>query len=364
MPFLSPRLAHTLVALTAALAFAAPSQAFVTPDRYTVTAVQLPANDVIYNPVSHEYLVSVASTAGVGLGNTITRLSTSGQILGSTYVGSEPGVLALSTDGSTGYVGMQGSSFVRKFDGFTGAAGMQFSLPPMWMGPTRANDLEVMPGDNDTVAVAVRNTCCSPKEEGVSIYRNGDLVASMRSYETSVIEFGANASTIYAYDNGSSGFTFQTLTLDNTGLHLTSSRSGVMFGYGESFQYQDGLVYSTRGVVADPTLGVQLGTLPSGPGFVVDAKQGLSFAMNENGMLVLGDLNTFVPVASYDLSSKVRTSYTMSLVAGDAGALALRSAGALYLLTPVPEASTASLMLLGLCGMVAFARQNKAKQNA
>ncbi len=90
------------------------------PQPFT-TFLALPINDIVYNAVDGLIYASVAGSAGEGLGNTIAGIDpTSGVIVRSIFVGSEPTRMALSSDGTQLFVGLNGAGAVRQVNVTTG----------------------------------------------------------------------------------------------------------------------------------------------------------------------------------------------------------------------------------------------------
>lgn len=333
-------------------------------ESYLVTQVNLTANDLVYNSASKEYLASVGSTAGLGLGNSVTRISSGGQILQSTFVGSEPGVIALSSDGSTGYVALTGSPSVRQFNAVTGEAGIQFALGSSWYGPLYAEDMAVVPGQNDSLAVALRKPCCSPRHEGVAIYKNGTQLPVSTSYaQSNSITFG-NATTLYGHNNETSEFGLRSLNVDASGVSIGSFYSNALYGYDQTITYDSGLIFSSRGNVIDATSGLLLGTFNLGPYgslFAPAAKWGQAYALSTYGILTVFDLNTFTPITTYNVGmSNVGIVKDMKeLIVTDNGDLAVRTANRIFLLSAVPEPSTYLMWGLGFSLLVAGVRKRR-----
>jgi hypothetical protein len=100
----------------------------------------------------------------MGLGNTITHVNPStGQTQSSVFIGSEPNKLALSNDGLSLYAKLDGANAIRRYNVGTQTAGLQFPIPAAYPNP---REIEVKPGQPDTIAVAVGY-------DGVAIFDNG-----------------------------------------------------------------------------------------------------------------------------------------------------------------------------------------------
>ena len=75
-----------------------------------MTVLNQPANDIIFDPVSNVILFSSPSSDAVH-GNTISALDLASEsIISSLFAGSEPNVLALSSDNQFLYSGIDGAA--------------------------------------------------------------------------------------------------------------------------------------------------------------------------------------------------------------------------------------------------------------
>lgn len=344
------------------------SHAQALPEAYRATTVSLSTNDIAFNALSNELLASVPSIAGFGVGNSVTRISMDGAILSSQFVGSEPGKLALSADGLTGYVGLNGASSIKRFDALTGAATGTIALPSsVYNGSLRAEDIAVSPDNPNVIAVSLRNTCCSPRHEGVAIFQNGQLLAQRTPSHTgsNTIEFGADGQTLYGYNNETTEFGLRTMSVNGSGVSTTAVTSAALSGFYKTFTYEAGLAYSSAGEVFNPATGEQLGSfaLPSwGAAFTASVANARAYALSDGGALTVYDLATFTPMATYQTGLSDIGGFHKLIHTQD-GRLAAVSAGKLHILSAVPEADAIWLMVSGLA-LVGFAARSRARNHA
>lgn len=130
----------------ATLACAAPAQ--------TVRRINLPCNDLFYDPHTRLLYASLPSSAG-SRGNSIVPIDPVTGALGAhVFMGSEPDRIAASDDGRYLYVGLDGAAAVRRFNLKTQTAGPTFSLgsDPVY-GPYTVGAMAVPPGSPHSVAV-------------------------------------------------------------------------------------------------------------------------------------------------------------------------------------------------------------------
>lgn len=333
------------------------------PTGYEVTKVNLLSNDLVFNNATGEYLASVGSAAGFGSGNSITRIGDNGTILQSTFVGSEPGKIALAKDGSKGYVALNGAPAITVFDGSNGANLSKINLTGTWNGANYAEDLSVSPDDADTIAVSLRNSCCSPRHEGVAIFKNGVMLPTKTPGHTgsNTIEFGSSGSVLYGYNNETSEFAFRTMSVSSTGVTVSSLSTAPLYGYNKTIQYDQGYIFGSSGEVIDAETATRLGqiSLDYGALLAPAVAQGHVYALGGYGQLSIYDLTTFTPITTFNLSSLIGSTGFTKLIVGADGDLAIQSTRGIFLLSAVPEASTLATMSLGLIGLLIAARKRQ-----
>ena len=138
------------------------------------------------------------------------------------FIGSEPTIMDISDDGQYIYVGFSGSSTVRRFNVNTQTADIQFPLgSDNFSGPFYAYDIAVMPGNPNTIAVS-RIVNNSTGFYGVAIYDSGTprpttTISTYPNNDSYVIRF-INSTTMWGFNNHSTGFDFNKLTVDATGV--------------------------------------------------------------------------------------------------------------------------------------------------
>ncbi len=269
------------------------------------TYLPLPANDLIYNPVTQLIYASVASSVGSPLGNSIVSIDPNTGVLGTpVWVGSEPNKLALSSDGSTLWVGLDGAGAVRQVNLGAGIAGLQFSLggiTGVYNSPNTAASISVMPGFPNTVAVAQSNSA-TWWNGAVTIYDSG--VARTNTFGNggqlmyvTGIAFSPSGSQLYAigYDG------YAVLTVNGTGIS-SSSVKNTSNGSSTGLTYDNGKIYLPSRAVLDAVSGAQLGTLSAASGYAAgtvaaDSSIGRAF------MLFNPNAGSMSQINAYDLAT-------------------------------------------------------------
>jgi hypothetical protein len=264
-------------------------------------------NDLILEPVSQLIYASVPSSAGSG-GNSIVSVdAVTGEVGAPVFVGSEPGKLALADDNQSLYVALDGAAAVRRFDIPSQTPGVQFALgSDPFFGPMFAEDIAVVPGNPDAVAISRKFQGVSPRHAGVAVYDNGVIRPTQTPGHTgsNVIQYSADPATLYGYNNETTDFGFRTMLVDDNGVTITNSTSGLIVGFGVDIRFDGGLIYSTTGRVIDPVARVLVGTFAGidfGALVRPDSASGRIFFLNGNATLLVFDPTTFLPLGSLNI---------------------------------------------------------------
>jgi hypothetical protein len=345
-------------------------------DALTITPIALPANDILYDSTTQRIYASVASSAGLGVGNTISSINpVSGMVESSVFIGSEPGPLAFSADGTSIYVGLDGAGAIRRYHVDTATAGAQFSLgADSFFGTRFAEDIVGLAGQPDAIAVSIRYEGVSPRHGGVTVFDNGIARPTSTPDHTGSnrIEPTDQADRLVGYNNESTEFGLRPLTVDGSGVTQGTVVGNVVQGFGTDIEYHDGRIYATNGRVVDPDTLLLAGTFQASGVLEADGGSGFMFFVTQefSGPLSLDvfDLDTFVPIISTPLTGLTGTP-TDLIHWGDDG-LALLLAGdqfgggvdQLVLLSgvnPVPLPAAAWLLGSGMLGLIGFARRNR-----
>jgi hypothetical protein len=226
--------------------------------------LSLPVGDIIFDPFTRLIYASVAGSAGT-IGNTITEINpATGTIGQSFFIGSEPKKLAISEDGKTLYAALDGAGAVRAFDIPTRTPGLQFSLGSDSFGIFYVEDIEVMPGNPQAVAVSRMYKGISPHHAGVAIYENGIMrpTTTLRSETSNAIEFSGSAATLYGYNKEDSGFDFRRMLVDASGVTTISINNNLIRGAYNDIEYDNGRIYASNGTIIDPVAMTLIDTIP------------------------------------------------------------------------------------------------------
>lgn len=228
-------------------------------------SLKLQINGLLWVPQRARLYASVSGFEGAN-GNSIAVIDpVAHKVLQFIPVGSEPRAMAASDDGTTLYVGLDGAGAVRRVDLTTNTANLQWSLGRSGFGSSyRAQDLDVMPGTTDTVAVACNDPMVSVDTE-LRIYDNGVARPQVSGFGewSGHCRFNADGDRLYSYDSFTSGATLYRYTVDANGLALDSQAAGFGPPFAYAMLYFEGRLYFSSGPVYDAETGALLGTYPA-----------------------------------------------------------------------------------------------------
>jgi len=271
-----------------------------------VFELDIEANAIAYSAHTHLLYATIPSTAGVPYGNQLVAISPlDASIVGSVFVGSEPGPVATSPDSATAYVGLAGAAAVRPVDLAAMTAGTQFSLGTSDIfGPLYAAEIAVMPGSPQTVAISRRDEGFSPSYQGVAIFDDGVMRPNVDESFTggNSIAFGDSPNDVYGYDNEVSDFNLCRYSIDGSGIAGQTCDSNVISGYFVSIIFDGGTIFATSGAAVDADSFALQGTYQSSGPVAVDDANGMVLFAND-GFIDVFDRDTYVPIVSFGVPS-------------------------------------------------------------
>lgn len=333
-----------------------------------IRSVSQLARQMVWDPAHQVIYLSVPSFAG-STGNSIAVLNpTSGTITASQFAGSEPNLLAISDDGSVLYVSLDGASNVKRFTLPNLTFDLQIDLgTDSFFGPFWAKDLQVAPSSANTIAVSLgANRGGSPEAiGGVAIFDGAaQRPVSARGWGSTgtgpsalydSLQWGSDATQLFAANNESTGFDFYTLAVSSTGVSQTHDYGSVFSSFYAKIHYDRGsnLVYSEDGHVVDPVTGHPVGTFAAQGLVAPDSSINRVFFLGQtqaqfgsaNFTIVSFDLSHFTPVG-YITIQGVQGNPIQLLRYGSNGLAFNTTAGMVYLVNGgfiAPTASAESL---------------------
>ena len=240
------------------------------------TVVSQVTNDMIWDPLNEVIYISVPSSASAHANQVCILNPMTAAIVTCQTAGSDPDVLAISDDSQFLYVGEDGTGIVQRFTlpGLT--PDITYSLGNYGSVPYYALDLQVAPGAPDTTAVSLGAAVDPAAQGGIMIFDDstprptstpGDGYPGGGVFGS--IQWGPDATALYAANNETTGYDFYTLTVSSSGVVLDQDYPGVFWNPGR-IHYDSGsrLVYSDDGYHAiDPTTGLPAGIFEVGGGW-------------------------------------------------------------------------------------------------
>lgn len=300
------RILLTLAALlAAAVAFSAPASAA------EVRSIPIAVSDLIYDPAAGLLYASVPSIERFGrrqpipIANCIVPIDPRSGALGSpVFVGSEPNRLARSGDGRFLYVGLDGEFAVRRLSLPELVPGPWFPLLASY-GPHRAEDIEVLPGDANAVAVVERTVDGNPHSRGVTVYDAGVARPLRAHFVVNRIEFLGDPAVLYGIENEASPGEFLTFAIDPLGATLTKVSDPMLSGFFHDLYAANGRLYWSGGAAFDPAGPTLLGTYDTEVAIfprdvVADPAAGLVYILADDALWIF-DLETFENVGRVPL---------------------------------------------------------------
>lgn len=283
-----------------------------------VKIINIPINDVAYVPALDKLVIVTPS--GQTNGNSICFVDPYfGKIEKCRFIGSEPNVMTVSDDSKYVYVGLLGATQIVRFNIEKDTIDQNIQLgAAQYSGGLYAEDIKVMPGHSNVIAVARRNLNFSPRHEGVVIFDNG-VQRPLKTTEhtgSNSITFAKDSSILYGLNNETSEFGFRVMSITSEGIKIDTAYRSFFNYYGPVIEYADDRIYSNRGGIIDLAsktligsfnLGANLQNVPaaleSAPDsnvvYIAIATNGPS---SSNGItLKTFDKNTFNPISDYNI---------------------------------------------------------------
>lgn len=264
----------------------------------TPGAVPLPSGLTVRGIVADDLRGLIYASVGSSdptYGNSIIAIHADNpSIAWATFVGSEPGTLAIAADGSVLYVGLSGAAAVRRVNLAERRACLFFYLGTGYWGDLLGpGDMGVLPSHPESVVVSTRGSYHN--FGGVFVYDNGVRRAIGTTAYSGPRELVVASDTVaYGYNNSSSEFGFRKLSISPSGITQEWVQKDLISGYSTDIVYADGAIYATSGAIVDPQVPGLLGTTAgSGPVAVDPALQEVYYGTSATSIAVY-DTTTFL----------------------------------------------------------------------
>lgn len=218
-----------------------------------VKILNLKSNDVIYLSSTDRLYVSISEDAEYS--NSLCVVNPYYGTIDTCYaIGGLPGVMAFSDDEKYIYIGLLSSPEIARFDVVGGTIGLRIPLGIGGdsQGPYYAEDIAVVPGAPQVIAVALMNPDVLPWHAGIAVYENGlirptILSASMGSNS---IAFDTETGFLYGYRNETnSDLAVRKMSVNENGVFVEGAVTGLLDRVYDEIKYADGKLYSNFGKV-------------------------------------------------------------------------------------------------------------------
>jgi hypothetical protein len=211
--------------------------------------------------------------------------------------GSAPDHLALSSDAKYLYVGLDGNGTVERLllPNLTPDLSIPLGSDPN-LGPYYAMDLQVAPGQSNTIAVArgiPADVSIVQAQGGVAIYDGAVQRPSVVTPTTQpgdvlldTIQWGIDATALYAADNENASGDFYQLAVSSSGITLVNDYLSYFpntnqFNLQIHFDATNHLLYGDDGVAVSPAAGAQVGNFVSTGIMVPDSAIGNAYFVGQ-----------------------------------------------------------------------------------
>ena len=218
-----------------------------------VRYLNIVTNDLAYDSFSQRIYASIPAANGPN-GNSLGVIDPKTHTLTQTvFIGSDPAEIAVSDDGEYVYSGFNGSNTIRRIKLSNLLPEPAFTLGSGSFGVFYAEDIEVMPGNHNIIAVSRKMTTTSPRHAGVAIFENGVMrsVVTQSHTGSNRIAFSNNANWLFGYNNESTEFGLRRLVVDSTGVKEVGVFQNVIGGFSTDFIHHNNKLYSTSGKAVD-----------------------------------------------------------------------------------------------------------------
>ena len=306
--------AQVAVSSASAGATSAPITFEILAPQAGVTILPLPARDMVWDPVRQRIYLSFDNLSPTNP-NTITTLDPATATFDAgAFAGSQPNRLALSDDGQFIYAGVDGAAAVQRFTLPALVPDVRISLgSDRFFGAFHAGDLQVAPGAPRTIAISLFTSGVSPAAQGGVVIFDDTVARTTQApgfggtgFLFDSLQWGADASALYAANSEGSGFDFYALSVNASGVTVAHDFGGAFSSFVNRIHFDPvtRLVYSDDGHVIDPATGLPAGTYGASGLMIPDGSAGVAvFVTNDFGSATATvrtfDLTRFTPVGTF-----------------------------------------------------------------
>ncbi len=235
----------------------------------TISTATPPAPDLAHLRVKHllndalrSRIYATVPGSVPGIGNSIAIIDpANATILSTIPIGSEPDVMALSADAAYLYVVVDDAGSIARVNLATSTVDQTFSLgADILDGADVPASISVSATNPTVIAVARAFSNLVPDQAGVAIFSNGTMLpnTTQKGVGSSTVAFCSSGSTLYGYDNQTTGFGFYTMSVDSNGVQQTGGVPNLISGVANII-CDSNVIYASSGYAVDPVSNKQLG---------------------------------------------------------------------------------------------------------
>jgi len=261
------------------------------------TSLDLRINDFVYDD-SRELLYATIQATQPGIGSSIAVIDPRvPQIVATTPLPSAPVKVALSTSNNTLFFGLDSQARVGSYDVASATFLGSFALGSHKSGPSfRANDLAVIPGSENTVAIS--RSYGTNSHGGLVVFSSGVQLpnAIHEAIDNSLVEFGDQPTRLYGYNSRTTESGFRRMNVDASGVQMVDTE---YFELGNQISWFEGRVYGASGYFVQPEPFPELaGRFPASGWFGINPHSRYIYFMSPgtSPKITVCDLDTFALV--------------------------------------------------------------------
>ncbi len=268
------------------------------------------AADMIYEPFTQKIYASIPASSATNPNSLVTVDPVTGTVGVPIPIGNDPGVMGLSSDGTTLYVGLNGDNSVVPFNLQTQTAGTEIPLgSDPQKGSFTAANLQVQPGHPTTVVATVNAGYNGA--DGIELIENGKVVSDFLDEPPNNIAVGGTrfvgAGDFYGWSNIWNDWGLNQFVIRGSSLYETTGIAGE-YGIGP-FDTDGTYLFDVDGQVFKAADGTLVGTI-SGinnyspeAGVLADVSSGRTFFLDQYGTILSVDSKTLQIVGSTSIAA-------------------------------------------------------------
>ncbi len=299
-----------------------------------VTTLALSHNAIVFDTGRGLYYASVPNGSSTNANSIATVNPASGTVSFSAPLALNPGAMAISSDNSILYVYANNNLIRLALPGLTETG--RVPLPgPGFCGNNSAERIAVSPLDASVVAVSLANAGCSPRHEGVVLYRN--LVEQPNRTQghtgSNEIAFAPNGTELFGLNTETTEWGLRRIAvlpngLTQTSVVATSGNFGINWRTLDASASQIVLgdaVHSTGNLARQGSLPGQSCRLATNRILCIVTPTPGGFALSEQ--IIVVDPATQLPISTLRFGTNDFVTWTLRLTPGPAGKVAISDTG-------------------------------------